>query len=63
MTSLIDMKGREHSELQEKNIKEFLANGIKNEISGLKLTTNTVARYLSMTSVKEQGVDEERGLW
>lgn len=63
MTSLIEMKGREHSELQEKNVKERLTNYIKYEISGLKLTTNTVSRYHSAVNVKDQGLEQQSGLW
>lgn len=63
MISLIEMKGREHSELQEKNIRECLANNIKYECSGLKLIANAVSRYHSVANVKEQGVEQQGELW
>lgn len=58
----IEMKGREHSELQEKNIRECLANDINYEITGLKLTANTVSTYHSVVNVREQGVAQQGGL-
>lgn len=54
MTSLIEVKGREHSELQQKNVREYLTNYIKYEISGRRLTANTVSRYHSVVNVKDQ---------
>lgn len=60
MTSLIEMKGREHSELREKKYKGMFGkwHKIKYETSGLKLTTNTVSRYHSVANVKEQGAEQ-----
>lgn len=63
MTSLIEVKGREHSELQQKNVRECLTNYIKYEISGLRLTANTVSRYHSVVNIKDQGLEQPSGLW
>lgn len=59
----IEMKGREHSELQERNRRECLANDTNYEIPGLKLTADTVSTYHSVVHVREQGVAQQGGLW
>lgn len=63
MTSLIEIKDRKHPELQEKNIRECLANYIKYEISGFKFTADAVPSYHSVVNVKEQGIEQQGGLW
>lgn len=65
MTSLIEMKGREHSELQEKKYKGMFGkwHKIKNEILGLKVTTKIVSQDCSVLNVKGQEAEQQEGLW